>query len=160
MTSRRDFLTVASTAGAALALGGRDAAALESRSAEQQASEMPPAIRALRPMTAGVVPISVAERQGCTWGQGTARAEASAHRRGGWKQLVRHEHTLARRWAAPCGSSLKPQVIEAGHHWVPSILMDEATRELVTCSYDGTVRFCVRRQRADARPTELNRGVR
>ena len=83
----------------------------------------------------------VAKRQGCTWGQGTARAEASAHRRGGWKQLVRHEHTLARRWAAPCGSSLKPRVIDAGHHWVPSILMDEATRELVTCSYDGTVRF-------------------
>lgn len=64
MTSRREFLTAASTAGAALALSGRSAAAREAVPVEQQGAEMPAAIRALRPMKDGVVPISVAERQG------------------------------------------------------------------------------------------------
>ena len=64
MTSRREFLTAASTAGAALALGGRSAEAREVIPVEQQGADMPAAIRALRPMKDGVVPISVAERQG------------------------------------------------------------------------------------------------
>ena len=62
MTSRREFLVSASTAGAAIALGARDAAAAVP-DAIQQGAAMPAAIRALRPMKEGVVPISVAERQ-------------------------------------------------------------------------------------------------
>ena len=63
MTSRRDFLVSASTAGAAVALGARSADAAVTPAAAQQGAAMPPAIRALRPMKDGVVPISVAERQ-------------------------------------------------------------------------------------------------
>ena len=63
MTSRRDFLVSASTAGAAVALGARSADAAVIPAAAQQGAAMPPAIRALRPMKDGVVPISVAERQ-------------------------------------------------------------------------------------------------
>jgi len=66
MTSRREFLTAATTVSAAVALGGRSAAAHEAPpapDARQQGSAMPPAIRDLKPMKDGVVPISVAERQ-------------------------------------------------------------------------------------------------
>ncbi len=65
MTTRRDFLTASATLGAAVALGATSGAAQDDHDAPQQgASDMPPAIRALRPMRDGVVPISVAERQG------------------------------------------------------------------------------------------------
>jgi WD40 repeat protein len=74
------------------------------------------------------------------WGLSPAEAEASAAIRGGWKRLVRREHGLARAWSTPTG--LRERVLEAGHHhWVPSILMHQPSREMVTCSYDGTVRF-------------------
>lgn len=63
MTSRRDFLVSASTVGAAVALGTRSAGAAVVPDAAEQGAAMPPAIRALRPMKEGVVPISVAERQ-------------------------------------------------------------------------------------------------
>lgn len=66
MASRRQFLTAATTAGAAVALGARPASASASLDdgLALQPDDMPPAIRALRPMKDGVVPISVAERQG------------------------------------------------------------------------------------------------
>ena len=82
-----------------------------------------------------------AEQQGYTWGQSTPEAERNARQSGGWKAYVKREHELARHWLQPNGRQLRPHVLDAGHHWVPTILMDEATRELVTCSYDGTVRF-------------------
>ncbi|MDH5235827.1 MAG: Xaa-Pro peptidase family protein, partial [Gemmatimonadota bacterium] len=63
MTSRREFLTTASTVGAAIALGGRSAGAEVAAGQGAQGGGMPPAIRALKPMKDGVVPISVAERQ-------------------------------------------------------------------------------------------------
>jgi Xaa-Pro dipeptidase len=64
MSDRRAFLTSAATLGAAVALGATSSAAQDDHDAPQQGGEMPPAIRALRPMREGVVPISVAERQG------------------------------------------------------------------------------------------------
>ena len=78
---------------------------------------------------------------GYGWGLGAPEAEARAAQHGGWKAFARHESRLARSWCEPAGRGLRVRVLEAGHHWVPSILMDEASRELVTCSYDGTVRF-------------------
>lgn len=67
MPSRREFLTAASTLGAAVALGARPAGAAARADAvaalEAQGTAMPPAIAALQPMKEGVVPISVAERQ-------------------------------------------------------------------------------------------------
>ena len=65
MSNRREFLASASTLGAAVALGAHptDALAAEAESL-QQGTGLPPAIQALRPMRDGVVPISVAERQG------------------------------------------------------------------------------------------------
>lgn len=64
MSDRRTFLTSAATLGAAVALGATSSGAQDDHDAPQQGGEMPPAIRALRPMRDGVVPISVAERQG------------------------------------------------------------------------------------------------
>lgn len=64
MTTRRTFLASVTTAGAGLAIGAPRAAADPGVGAGQPTADLPPAIRALRPMTAGVVPISVAERQG------------------------------------------------------------------------------------------------
>ena len=65
MSNRRQFLTSATTLGAAVALGARPAHALDADAAEalQQGGGLPPAIQALRPMRDGVVPISVPERQ-------------------------------------------------------------------------------------------------
>lgn len=63
MSSRRAFLTAASSMGAAVALGARPVDASQGV-ANPQPDDMPPAIRALKPMRDGVVPISVAERQG------------------------------------------------------------------------------------------------
>ncbi len=65
MTDRRQFLATTATLGAAVALGATSSAAQDDHDAPQQGgSDLPPAIRALRPMRDGVVPISVAERQG------------------------------------------------------------------------------------------------
>ncbi|MFM9012413.1 MAG: M24 family metallopeptidase [Gemmatimonadota bacterium] len=64
MTTRRTFLASVTTAGAGLAIGAPRAAADPGVGAGQPTADLPPAIRALRPMTAGVVPSSVAERQG------------------------------------------------------------------------------------------------
>ncbi len=65
MTHRRQFLATATTLGAAVALGARSGSAQDDHDAPQQgAGELPPAIKALRPMKDGVVPISVGERQG------------------------------------------------------------------------------------------------
>jgi len=65
MTDRRRFLTAATTIGAAVALGARGTSAQDDHDAPAAgASDLPPAIRALKPMQDGVVPISVAERQG------------------------------------------------------------------------------------------------
>ena len=65
MTDRRQFLATTATLGAALALGARAGAAQDDHDAPtRQEGTLPPAIRALRPMRDGVVPISVAERQG------------------------------------------------------------------------------------------------
>ncbi len=65
MTHRRQFLATATTLGAAVALGARPGGAQDDHDAPAQgAGELPPAIKALRPMKDGVVPISVAERQG------------------------------------------------------------------------------------------------
>jgi len=64
MTTRRTFLASVTTAGAGLAIGAPHAAADPGAGTGQPTADLPPAIRALRPMTAGVVPISVAERRG------------------------------------------------------------------------------------------------
>ena len=83
-----------------------------------------------------------AHSAGYAWDVKASEAEARTSERGGWKSLVRRERRLERAWTAPGGAGLRVRFLHgAGHHWVPSILMDEASRELVTCSYDGTVRF-------------------
>ena len=65
MSDRREFLTTAATLGAAIAIGARPGDAQDDHAAPQQGgADVPPAIRALRPMRDGVVPISVVERQG------------------------------------------------------------------------------------------------
>lgn len=64
MSSRRSFLSAAGSVGAALALGSRPAEALAHSEVLAPQESLPPAIRALKPMRDGVVPISVAERQG------------------------------------------------------------------------------------------------
>ena len=65
MPDRRTFLTTATTIGAAVALGASTTGAQDDHDAPAQAgADLPPAIKALRPMKDGVVPISVAERQG------------------------------------------------------------------------------------------------
>lgn len=64
MASRRAFLSAAGSMGAALALGSRPLEALDGADVDLQQESLPPAIRALTPMKDGVVPISVAERQG------------------------------------------------------------------------------------------------
>jgi len=64
MTNRREFLTATATVGAAVAIGARPGEAQDADAPRQQGGDMPPAIRALRPMKDGVTPISVAERQG------------------------------------------------------------------------------------------------
>ena len=56
MTTRRTFLASVTTAGAGLAIGAPRAAADPGVGAGQPSADLPPAIRALRPMTAGVVP--------------------------------------------------------------------------------------------------------
>ena len=63
MTDRRQFLATTATLGAAVALGAASSAAQDDHGAPSQGGDLPPAIRALRPMRDGVVPISVAERQ-------------------------------------------------------------------------------------------------
>lgn len=71
---------------------------------------------------------------GFVWGQ-----EDERRANGSWKAFVRSERDLARRWAA---AGPLPRALHSGHrHWVPSVLMQEKTHELVTCSYDGTIRF-------------------
>ena len=85
---------------------------------------------------------SQAERLGYLWGWSEQAAAARSIRCGGWKAYVQRELELEKRWCAPAGMALRARVLAAGHkHWVPSILMDPPSRELVTCSYDGTVRF-------------------
>ena len=65
MPDRRHFLASASTIAAAVALGTRTSDAQDDHAAPAQgAVDLPPAIKALKPMKDGVVPISVAERQG------------------------------------------------------------------------------------------------
>ena len=64
MTTRRTFLASATTLGAGLAVGVREVGAAAIEAPTQPSSDLPPAIRALRPMRDGVVPISVGERQG------------------------------------------------------------------------------------------------
>ena len=63
--SRRQFLGAATTVGAAVALGARPGVAQDDHDhgGAAQDGAMPPAIRALRPMRDGVVPISVDERR-------------------------------------------------------------------------------------------------
>lgn len=64
MSSRRAFLETSATLGAAIAIGATTSAAQDDHATPQQgSSDLPPAIRALRPMRDGVVPISVTERQ-------------------------------------------------------------------------------------------------
>ena len=58
MPSRRDFL------GSATALAAGAVVSVPATAGAQPPAALPPAIRALRPMRDGVVPISVAERQG------------------------------------------------------------------------------------------------
>ena len=64
MTTRRTFLASATTLGAGLAVGVREVGAAPIEAPTQPSTDLPPAIRALRPMRDGVVPISVGERQG------------------------------------------------------------------------------------------------
>ncbi|MGA1416852.1 MAG: M24 family metallopeptidase [Gemmatimonadaceae bacterium] len=64
MTTRRTFLASATTLGAGLAVGVREVGAAAIEAPTQPSSDLPPAIRALRPMRDGVIPISVGERQG------------------------------------------------------------------------------------------------
>ncbi|MGA1360531.1 MAG: M24 family metallopeptidase [Gemmatimonadaceae bacterium] len=64
MTTRRTFLASATTLGAGLAVGVREVGATAIEAPTQPSSDLPPAIRALRPMRDGVIPISVGERQG------------------------------------------------------------------------------------------------
>lgn len=65
MTNRRQFLSTSATLGAAVALGASTSAAQDDHDAPVQGtSDLPPAIRALKPMKEGVTPITVAERQG------------------------------------------------------------------------------------------------
>jgi Xaa-Pro dipeptidase len=65
MTDRRRFLSSTAVLGAAVALGARPGSAQDDHDAPAQgANDLPPAIKALKPMKEGVVPISVAERQG------------------------------------------------------------------------------------------------
>jgi WD40 repeat protein len=83
-----------------------------------------------------------ARQLGYTWGWSDGMAHGRAARQGGWKSYVRHELKIEQRWYQPHGRALQARVLKAGHqHWVPTILMDAQSRELVTCSYDGTVRF-------------------
>ena len=66
MSSRRRFLATSSTALGAAALGLRPLATAGAQDATASAAplqELPPAIKALRPMVDGVVPISVDERR-------------------------------------------------------------------------------------------------
>ena len=77
--------------------------------------------------------------EGLIWAETEAEAEARATAQGGWKQMLRNERALEKRWVH---YGLQPRVIAQGHdHWVPSILMEPRSRQLVTCSYDGTIRF-------------------
>ena len=65
MTDRRRFLSSTAVLGAAVALGARPGSAQDDHDAPAQGTnDLPPAIKALKPMKDGVVPISVAERQG------------------------------------------------------------------------------------------------
>jgi Xaa-Pro dipeptidase len=65
MTDRRRFLSSTAVLGAGVALGARPGAAQDDHDLPAQgANDLPPAIKALKPMKDGVVPISVAERQG------------------------------------------------------------------------------------------------
>ena len=86
---------------------------------------------------------NTATRFGFDWNHapGISAQEAARRNPRGWKGYVRRERRLERSWLEPGGAALQARIIESGHHWVPSILMEEATREMVTCSYDGTVRF-------------------
>jgi hypothetical protein len=79
------------------------------------------------------------ERRGLLWDTtAAALAKRAAHARG-WKWLLAREMNLERRWKRP---ALRARVVGGGHrHWVPSILMEPHSRCLVTCSYDGTLRF-------------------
>ena len=75
--------------------------------------------------------------EGLIWAETEAEAEARATAQGGWKQMLRNERALEKRWVH---YGLQPRVIAQGHdHWVPSILMEPRSRQLVTCSYDGSI---------------------
>uniref|UniRef100_A0A7S2HKM1 F-box domain-containing protein n=1 Tax=Haptolina brevifila TaxID=156173 RepID=A0A7S2HKM1_9EUKA len=85
---------------------------------------------------------SQAVNLGYLWGWSEHAAQVRAACVGGWKGYVQRERLLEQLWCQPQGSALRARVLVAGHkHWVPSILMDAKSRELVTCSYDGTIRF-------------------
>ncbi len=82
---------------------------------------------------------ATALRLGFVW-EPASCADARAARAGGWKQLLSREVSLEHRWASD--TALHARAVGAGHrHWVPCILMEERTRQLATCSYDGTIRF-------------------
>ena len=63
MSTRRQFVTASSAALTATALGMRGTAAVRT-DVDAPLDALPASIRELRPMTAGVTPITVAERLG------------------------------------------------------------------------------------------------
>eukprot|EP00965_Chrysotila_dentata_P224816 6194404-Pleurochrysis_carterae.AAC.6 len=81
-----------------------------------------------------------AEKAGYVWEPHSASTEARIAASGGWRGFLQHERRIERLWFTP--HSLRARLLSYGHqHWVPAILMEPRTRQLVTCSYDGTVRF-------------------
>jgi len=82
---------------------------------------------------------AAALRTGFVWDADREAAEQRAASLGGWKRLLSRECRLQRLWRDP--ANLHVRSFRGHSHWVPSILLYPKTRQLVTCSYDGTVRF-------------------
>lgn len=69
--------------------------------------------------------------------------QPSRHAPTDWKPFVARERARELKWLAAGGAGLRCRSISTqGHqHWVPTVLAEERSGDLVTCSYDGTIRF-------------------
>ena len=58
---------------------------------------------------------------------------------GGWKPFLQDAFALEHRWSQRFPRQAR--WLGAGHeHWVPAIIVEPQTQQLVTCSYDGTIK--------------------
>lgn len=81
---------------------------------------------------------NVAAHRGYTEG-GRIRGEKTALAAGGWREYCKQQSRRELRWRTPDGC-LMHVVPDCHQQWSPAIVYAPRSQEIVTCSYDGTVR--------------------